>query len=191
MRRLTYALLAGLVASSCGEPSGTTDAAVDDFRDAATAPLDAAQAQGSNDAGALPGLDAQGTGGTDDAAADPPDAAAPTADGGGEPTCPASFAGCASYVDATANDAGRTVSFTSFQYVPKCLRIAAGQSVTFSGSFAVHPLKQACGPAAVIAPTASGSSATFVFEAPGAYGYFCSAHGTEGGSGMAGSVLVE
>jgi plastocyanin len=203
MTRLAFVVLAALVAASCGESLQTSDAAAQvpadagAAVDAATPPAPDSGALGEPDASdSQPGLDAavEGADATTaalDAAAMPPDAAAPGPDAGSENGCAPQFAGCATYVDATAEAANRTVAFSSFQYSPKCLQVAAGQSVTFSGSFSFHPLKQACGPAPVITATSTGSSKSFVFTDPGEYGYFCSAHGSAAGTGMAGSILVQ
>ena len=193
MPRLAPALLAALFASSCGASHSDTGALPSDAaagaRDAASAGPDVG-ATGGLDAAAGP-LDADLWPGPD-ASAEPSDAELPPGpDAGGGPFCPAPYAACSSYSDATAPGASRGVSFTCCQYAPKCLRIAAGQSVTFTGSFGAHPLEQACGPAGAIATTSSGSSATFVFTVPGDYGFFCDLHGTPGGTGMAGSILVE
>jgi plastocyanin len=139
--------------------------------------------------------------GADEASADdtPPDIGADeasadeaTADDGGLPwgDCAVSFAGCASFVDRTAAGASRTVSFAPYSYTPACLTILAGQTVTFSGSFGGHPLAQACGPVAVLGAS-GGSSAAFTFPTPGIYGYYCTAHGTPSGGGMAGAIYVQ
>ena len=105
------------------------------------------------------------------------------------PTLP--FAGCSTFTDASATSANRTISFACCSYTPSCLQIAVGQSVTFSGSFSFHPLDQACGPAPVIATTASGASASFTFTDPGVYGFNCQVHGSAAGTGMAGAILVQ
>lgn len=102
--------------------------------------------------------------------------------------CPAAFAGCTAFEDRTGAGDDRSVTF-DFTPVPKCLKVRAGQSVTFNGPSAVHPLSQACGPAEVI-PDHTTSSGSFTFSDPGDYGYFCDVHGTSGGAGMAGAVQV-
>jgi plastocyanin len=111
------------------------------------------------------------------------DASTPGPDAGGIPGCPG-FAGCTTFDDRTDPSAARTVSFACCAYTPHCMRIKAGQAVTFSGSFTAHPLAQACGPA----PVVSNSAGPFTFDAPGAYGYFCEVHGGGDGSGMAGAI---
>jgi len=86
-------------------------------------------------------------------------------------------------------------------FSPKCVSIAAGQSITFFGdttrgsSFAVHPLRPGGGdgsdPGAVGNPVAaqdSGSTYTVAFPAAGTYGHFCQAHQ---GMGMYGAVQVK
>ena len=112
---------------------------------------------------------------------------------------PAPLNGCdtAAFVDRTAAAAIRTVSFgnAGFTYSPKCILIAAGQSVTFSGMFTSHPLRPGVGANAAagsannpIMSTVSGSTAMFTFPAAGTYPYNCSTHD---GSGMNGVVKVQ
>ena len=83
-----------------------------------------------------------------------------------------------------------------FSYDPKCLRIQAGQTVTFSGSFAAHPLYPSAARGSVrenpISGTGSGTSRGFQFPSAGYYAYYCGVHGaTDDGSAMAGVVWVE
>jgi plastocyanin len=91
--------------------------------------------------------------------------------------------GCmdADYVDATGSGASRTITFggvtPGLAYSPKCLKIAAGQTVTFSGDFVSHPLSETCGAALTITPTATGSTAMFTFTTTGDFGYQCDIHG--------------
>ena len=103
--------------------------------------------------------------------------------GGGtaNPGCPG-YAGCSTFTDGT------TVTFPNLNdtYSPRCLRVRAGQQVTFSGDLTDHPLQQACGP---VANAITGSAAT-TFTVPGVYGYWCTDHGSSGGSGMAGAIEV-
>ncbi len=42
----------------------------------------------------------------------------------------------------------------------------------------------------MIPATSSGSSVSITFSAAGLYGYYCTAHGTKTGSGMAGAIQV-
>lgn len=108
----------------------------------------------------------------------------------------AGFAGCTTFVDLTAGDASRVVTFPvggQEVYSPKCIKVRFGQSVTFTGgSFGAHPFDAACQPTSgPLSRVAAGSSASFVFDqALGVYGYFCSEHGSVNGSGMAGAVMV-
>jgi plastocyanin len=137
-------------------------------------------------------LAALGCGGSKGAAPDggvPSDAGAPL-DGGALTACAASYAGCSQSAfdasDFTAPGADRTVSFTCCEYTPNCLKIKVGQSVTFSGAFSSHPLAQGCGPAALI----TNGAGPFTFNTPGDYGFYCTAHGTRSGGGMAGAIQV-
>ena len=106
--------------------------------------------------------------------------------------------GCTDFTDATAPAASRIVNFGGGQgnaYNPKCLAIAAGQSVMFSGSFSAHPLQPGVAPSSSgsgsgnnpIAATSTGNTATFIFPTAGTYPYYCSVHQ---GVGMYGAVQV-
>ncbi len=106
-------------------------------------------------------------------------------------TCAAAFATCTAPTDLTGSTA--IIQFggaLGTQYSPSCIQIKSGQTVTFSGDFALHPLAQACGPGTLIPAVPSGSSATFSACAPGWYGYYCQNHGASDGTGMAGAILV-
>ena len=104
-----------------------------------------------------------------------------TAGGAANPGCPG-YAGCTTFTDGT------TVTFPNLNdtYSPKCLRVRVGQQVTFAGDFGDHPLEQSCGPAANVI----NGTATATFTVPGVYGYWCTDHGSSGGSGMAGAIEV-
>ncbi len=121
------------------------------------------------------------------------------ADSGVPPS--ASLNGCTdtSYQDASAPTATRTVQFgggLGLAYSPKCLSIAAGQQVTFSGEFGLHPLTSGSAPGTPpggatpnpIARPASGTTVTVNFPTAGDFPYFCGSHF---GSGMYGVVRVK
>ncbi|NUO53140.1 MAG: hypothetical protein HOV80_30190 [Polyangiaceae bacterium] len=100
---------------------------------------------------------------------------------------------------ATAQDltamSNVNVTFTSFMYTPKCIKVAQGASVTFQGSFPSHPLMggyvdgglvpAASGP--FVPVTSSGTTKTFTMSAAGTFPYYCELHGL---GGMAGAVFV-
>jgi plastocyanin len=109
----------------------------------------------------------------------------PVEDGGILPGgCASDYAGCTSFTNFTAD--GGTISFSCCSYIPKCVRIRVGQPLRFSGFFGDHPLAQGCGPEPVIV----NSPGPYTFAVPGRYGFYCTAHGSEDGSGMAGAVDV-
>jgi len=111
------------------------------------------------------------------------------------------FNGCSdsNFVDRTAATADRTVAFgtgaAAFAYTPKCITVAAGQTVTFMGDLAVHPLAPGTSPAAMdagtagnpIARTNTGTMARVTFASAGTYPYFCEFHYA---GGMVGAVRV-
>ena len=121
----------------------------------------------------------------------------------------AEFNGCAEaqFVDRTAASASRVVGYggaggsTIFGYSPKCITIAAGQAVTFTGgtssNFGVHPLapgtngNATAGTAGNPVPRqASGSvsDVTVTFPSAGTFPYVCEAHAA---AGMVGVVRVQ
>ena len=104
------------------------------------------------------------------------------------------------YVDRSAAGAARTVGFggesgsTGFTFAPKCIAVAVGQDVTFSGAFATHPLNPgvpgntSAGSAGNPIPnTISGTTVTVHFPTAGTFPYACGMHGF---LGMNGAVLV-
>lgn len=110
-------------------------------------------------------------------------------------TGPAVFNNCnaADFVDRTGITATRTVTFgtTGNTYSPKCITIAAGQSVMFSGNFGGHPLRPGVGANATagsannpITATGSGTTASFTFPTAGSYPYNCQFHDAGGMNGV-------
>jgi plastocyanin len=112
------------------------------------------------------------------------------------------FNGCTAemFVDRSADGADRSVGFGGeggsggFSFAPKCIAIAAGQSVTFNGAFSSHPLTRgapgdlAAGAAGNPIPTTStGTTVTVAFPRAGTYPYVCGMHAF---LGMNGVVLV-
>jgi len=82
-------------------------------------------------------------------------------------------------------------------FTPKCMTIKAGQSVSFEGVLAGHPLapgnassSTAGSPNNPIMRTNSGNSVSFTFPTPGAYPFFCEFHSSGAGNGMAGAIYV-
>lgn len=85
--------------------------------------------------------------------------------------------------DHTADADPRTIQFsldpTTKQYAPRCMRIKAGQSVTWKGAFQFHPLQPAGGdvPSPItIDPQPGGSSRVIAFPNAGLYGFECATH---------------
>jgi plastocyanin len=115
-------------------------------------------------------------------AAGPPDALGP---------CAASYAGCASYADRTG-EATVTITASDDVYDPPCIRVTAGTQVTIGASDS-HPLAAApCSPDDFVGAPASGIATTgsYPVATAGIYGYWCTAHGTPSGAGMAGAIQV-
>ena len=120
-----------------------------------------------------------------DAGASPGDAST-AVDAAQESGAAASLNGCGA-TDFTANDhtaAGdaRAVTFpgegeAARQFTPSCIRIKAGQAVTWTGGFSTHPLEAAGGDSpSPITVTAGGTTHSFSFPAAGRYGFDCLNH---------------
>lgn len=97
-------------------------------------------------------------------------------------------------MDLTAATATRTVTFTYPSYTPKCAKIKAGQSVTFSGDFSAHPLTAGTVSSGTATPQSgspitngTGTSATFAFPTAGTFPYYCGVHFS---AGMTGAIYV-
>lgn len=110
------------------------------------------------------------------------------------------FNGCTEemFVDRTAASASRAVGFGgvggsgSLDYSPKCILVAAGQTVTFNGAFDAHPLSPGSTPSLRTAGsannpvrrTSTGSTVTVTYPTAGTYPYFCEAHYAVGMTGV-------
>lgn len=104
----------------------------------------------------------------------------------------------AAFVDRSGAGASRTVMFgggLGTIYSPKCISIAPGQMVTFSGDFGLHPLRNgtaanqnAGSPGNPITSTMAGTTVTFTFNSAGTYPYLCLNHGA---MNMVGVVRVK
>jgi plastocyanin len=88
-----------------------------------------------------------------------------------------------------------TITFISFEYQQPCIKVSAGTSVTWSGSFASHPLVPFSSLGTQPNPipnNSSGTSASVTLSSAGGYGYRCGVHGAESESSgsMCGAVFV-
>lgn len=91
---------------------------------------------------------------------------------------------------------GQSITFSGCcSYSPPCVKINAGDSITFSGSFLSHPLNPGfteggpptADPGSPIVVTSSGSQASFTFVDAGVDPFYC---GNHFGAGMFGTVFV-
>ncbi len=94
--------------------------------------------------------------------------------------------------DLSAAGAARVITFPTgaapAQYTPACITIAAGQTVTWNGAFASHPLQQSGGdPTMWITTTSTGTTVNFGFPVGGTYGFDCQFHP----SVMKGAIFVK
>jgi plastocyanin len=119
--------------------------------------------------------------------------------GSGGATGSSSLNGCAAadFVDLTAGtDDDRMVMTATGKnaYTQRCMTIKAGQMVMFMSDFSVHPLVPGVAPSRSgdtgattpnpIQPTKTADQVTFVFDAPGLFPYYCSAHEAMGMYGV-------
>ena len=114
-------------------------------------------------------------------------------DGGGTPftaVVPCSME--ASY--ATGSSIAFGDSYPGFNYAPKCLKVAAGATVTFNGDFAAHPLSPSTNRGMTsgnpITLTNTGTTTSFTFPTGGFYAYTCLFHGADDGQFMDGVIWV-
>ncbi len=86
--------------------------------------------------------------------------------------------GCSSYVDATAEDADRTLNWTYGveEDARRCLKIRLGQTVTFDGSVSAHPIEALGGTTPNPFAGALSTSTSFTFDAAGGFGFVCIFH---------------
>ena len=129
-----------------------------------------------------------------------PEAAEPVGPADAAIVDPSAFAAiwpCPAEADyATGTDTVRFGFFgtpSAFVYDPKCLAVDVGGTVTFSGSFAAHPLYPSDSRGTVagnpIGGSSVGESKVIRFEKPGFFGYYCGVHGaSDDGSTMAGII---
>lgn len=76
------------------------------------------------------------------------------------------------------------------QYSPRCMKIKAGQTITWKGDFRFHPLVPAGGdvPSPItIDPMPSGTERAIAFPSAGFFGFECSTHGAPA---MYGAIFV-
>jgi plastocyanin len=120
--------------------------------------------------------------------------------------CDSTFAGCTEvdaggeagvgnvFLDVGAAD--QTIDFggsLGTVYAPRCLKIKAGQKVTWNGDFSSHPLTAAgCNPPGgdAIPATSTGTTTSVTFATKGTYGFYCMNHGAGGGSASAMNGLI-
>ena len=95
--------------------------------------------------------------------------------------------------------AGKNIDFGNIYYAPRCLSARAGDTVTWTTAgfgFAAHPLQPGIAPGVrsdgpgtaptPLTPVLSGAGASFTFDKPGIYPYYCRTHESQ----MSGAVYV-
>lgn len=84
-----------------------------------------------------------------------------------------------------------TVEMLDFEFVEKTLTIPAGTTVTWVNVGAVQHSATADDASWDTGLYGAGGQASITFDTPGTYPYYCVLHGTAGGNGMAGTIIVE
>lgn len=85
---------------------------------------------------------------------------------------------------AEAGGIAQTVGIDGFAYTPATVEIQAGQTVDFAAT-AFHPFRLDDAPEVQCA-----QDCNVTYLRPGTYGFYCDNHGSPGGNGMAGTVVV-
>jgi hypothetical protein len=87
---------------------------------------------------------------------------------------------CLTFLDRSADQADRTLAwnFDLGASAERCLQIAAGQSVTWSGAFRWHPLSALGGdlPSPIPGAYPDEGDHTLTFPVSGTYGFICEVH---------------
>ena len=78
-----------------------------------------------------------------------------------------------------------------FEFVEKTLTIPAGTTVTWVNVGVVQHSATADDASWDTGLYDGGGQASITFDTPGTYPYYCVLHGTAGGNGMAGTIIVE
>lgn len=165
MRSLLVLCALGVALAGCGGDDTTLP--LDSGTDTSSNKDTGASDTGANDGSVT---DGGGTDGGSDAIADV------VVDTGPQPVN-----GCTSFVDKSAPNDTRAIDFptgvSAAQYTPNCLKVKAGQSVTWNGSFPNHPLMAFGGDSGnPITTTNTGATKSFTFPAAGTYGFGCQFH---------------
>jgi len=125
-----------------------------------------------------------GDGGTSSTSTSTSTGTTPTATSTGTAPTGPELNGCKTYTDRTADAAKREITWGfSVSSTPEaCMKIKAGQSVTWTGDLGLHPL----GPKGGDATTPITNTNTVQFDKAGTFGFVCTAHDK-----MQGVILVE
>jgi plastocyanin len=111
-------------------------------------------------------------------------------DGGDGEAGPVVVNGCTVFEDHTAVGDARAIAFggaNGLKYVPSCMEIKVGQTVTWNGDFATHPLQAFNGdtPNPIVAPDAGATTDPIAFPTAGTFGFHCGVH-----ANMVGAIKV-
>ncbi len=124
----------------------------------------------------------------------PPDDLAPEPDFAVPPPTGPDYAGCNGQALDLTQLSSVTIQFgggLGHNYQPQCVIVQIGEPVDWMGDFNLDPLAMASTNAAKATPTVvSATVQSITFAKPGYYGYYSTAHGSDGGTGMAGLVRV-
>jgi plastocyanin len=98
--------------------------------------------------------------------------------GGGDSGAPEPVNGCTTFEDRTAEGANRTLTwdFSITTSPDRCIRIKAGQTVTWEGSLEAHPLLPSGGDSPSPVSGVDTTTGEVTFPSAGTFGYVCDVH---------------
>jgi plastocyanin len=99
-------------------------------------------------------------------------------DGGGDSGAAEAVNGCTTFEDRTAEGANRTLTwdFSITTSPDRCIRVKAGQTVTWEGSLEAHPLLPSGGDSPSPVSGVDTTTGEVTFPSAGTFGYVCDVH---------------
>ncbi|MEW5853326.1 MAG: hypothetical protein AB2A00_31390 [Myxococcota bacterium] len=199
-------LVSASLAAACGTDGSTTTSSASSSSSSGAASSSSSSSGAASSSSSTGGSTSSSSGAASSSssssgAASSSTAAASTSSSGGSGSTSSgggqffTVSGCAEddYQDETGQGTF-SISTSGTTYTPKCVKVSAGTAVTIAGS-SFHPLQGQADVNGVANPFTGSSAATTAqtqtLSTPGFYGYYCTAHGSAAGTGMAGAIWVE
>ena len=92
---------------------------------------------------------------------------------------------------ATAEPASALVTSESLAFAPQEIVVPAGTTVVWTNEDTFQHTVTADDGSFDLGFYGPGQTVSMTFDTPGTYGYYCIPHGSPGGFGMAGAVIVQ